>query len=115
MLALLALVATLHLAAKDNHKSFSVKPKTVIFLTLSSNASTGYSWEPLMGPADTGVLRLVSRKYVAPKNASPGASGKEVFRFRAVRKARAHLRLVYVRRWQQHKPARNFNATIYVR
>jgi len=83
MFALLVLLATLHLTAKDNHKSYTAKPGTPIVVTLASNAGTGYHWKYKSFTGDR-VVKLISHRYVAPKDARPGAAGKEIWRFRAV-------------------------------
>ena len=113
MFALLALVATLSLGTADNGKSFTLPPKTAVVVTLPSNASTGYHWTPR--EMSKGVVRLVSHRYVQPKNRPPGAPGKEKWRFVAVGAGSVHLRLDYVGPSDPYKPARRFGVTIRVR
>ncbi len=86
MFALLALLATLHLTAKDNNKLFTVHPHETIVMTLASNPSTGYHWKYVHSPGGARVVKLISHRYVAPKASRPGASGKEVWRFRVIGK-----------------------------
>ncbi|HZS30831.1 MAG TPA: protease inhibitor I42 family protein [Gaiellaceae bacterium] len=114
MVALIALVAVLHLTAAENNKLFTVTPRTPIVVTLPSNASTGYHWKLTVIPAG-GIVRSVSHRYVAPKSNRPGAPGKEIWRFRAAGKGGTVLGLGYVRSWQAHKPARRFVVKIRVR
>ena len=85
MFALVVLLATLHLTAKDNHRTFTVKPRTAIVVTLASNPSTGFQWKYKPSKGGGKVVKLVSDRYVPPKKGSPpGAAGKEVWHLRAV-------------------------------
>jgi predicted secreted protein len=85
MFALLALVSVLHLTAKDNHKSFTVKPQTPIVVTLVANPSTGYQWKYKPSKGGGKVIKLISDRYIPPKKGSPpGAAGKEIWHLRAV-------------------------------
>ncbi|HEY2353423.1 MAG TPA: protease inhibitor I42 family protein [Gaiellaceae bacterium] len=71
---------TLHLTAKDNHKSFTVAAHTAIVITLKSNASTGYRWKR----GHCSAVKFISRKYVEPASGRVGAAGKEIWRFKVV-------------------------------
>jgi predicted secreted protein len=112
MVALVALIAALHLTAAANNHSYTVKPQTPIVVTLSSNRSTAYQWKLASQPAH-GVVRLVSHQYVKPKVVRPGAAGKEIWGFKAVGKGVTKLALVYVRSFQP-TPARRVTITIRV-
>ena len=114
MFALVALLAVLHLSVRDNGKTFTVNPRTTVVLVLPSNASTGYRWE--IGIPAHSAIRLLSHRYVQPKNSPPGAAGKEVWRFRILGPSNTtQLRLGYLRPWQPKKLARRFGVTIRVR
>jgi predicted secreted protein len=114
MAFLLVLLATLTLRTADNGRTFSVAARSAIVLVLPSNATTGYSWRLPARPSGS-VLRLVSHRYVAPKSKLPGAGGKEVWRFLAVGKGTARLRLAYVGPGQARKVARRFGVVLRVR
>ena len=88
--------ATLHLAEKDSGKSFKVRPHETLVVTLASNRGTGYRWED--APASQAMLgfRLVSHRYVAPRESLPGAAGKEIWRYRPVGRGGANLGFIYV-------------------
>ncbi len=118
MLALVALVAALHLTPANNHRTFAVKPGTAIVITLPSNASTGYRWFDSLVESSRGsrsVVHFVSRRYVAPSTGRPGAAGKEIWRFRAVGKGKTDLGLRYARPWRPNQIARRFHIRILVR
>ena len=114
MAFLLVLLATLTLRPADSGHTFSVAARTPIVLVLPSNATTGYSWKLSARPRSA-VVRLVSHRYVAPKTTRPGAGGKEIWRFTAVGKGTARLRLAYVGPGQARKVARRFGVVLRVR
>ena len=118
MFALIALVAALHLTAKDNNHLFKVNPQRSIVVTLASNPSTGYHWKYSHGPdqAEGGrkVVTLISHRYVAPKSAKPGAAGKEIWRLRATAQGEVDLRFRYIRAAAPNKPAKKIRFTIDV-
>jgi len=114
MFALLVLLATLHLTAKDNHKSYTVKPRTPIVVTLASNATSGYHWKYKSFTGNR-VVKLISQRYVPPKQGRPGAAGKEVWHFRAVAKGVTDMRFRYIPSVQPSKPAKRIGISIRVR
>jgi len=61
------------------------------------------------------VVRLVSHRYVAPTTASPGAAGKEIWRFRAVGAGSTWLRLVYEQAGKMNSTGRMYCVKIHVR
>ncbi len=69
-----------------------------LFVTLSSNASTGYSWSYQSTP--DGVLSAVGEaEYLPDQPVLPGSGGRERFRFRAVRAGRTTVELEYRQQW----------------
>jgi predicted secreted protein len=119
MLALLAVVAalhTVHLTGKDNHRTVTVRRGTTIVMTLSANPTTGYHWMYAPPHGGSRYVRLVSQHYVPPKSRRMGAAGKEVYRFRAVRRHRlTDLFFKYVSAFQPMRPARQVSIAIRVR
>ena len=116
MFALLALAATLHLAAADAEKSFTVAPRTVIVVTLPVDFYTrkpGSHWEYVpyyQGPRD---VRVLSHRFV---RRGKGGKRREVWRFRATRRGRSGIELVYFpsKHWRR-RFAVAWSATIRVR
>ncbi|HUZ16604.1 MAG TPA: protease inhibitor I42 family protein [Gaiellaceae bacterium] len=115
MFALLTLLAALQLTAKDNHKSFTVKPQRAIVVTLVSNSSTGYHWKYKPSSGGGKVVKLVSHRYVPPQSGRPGAAGKEIWHFRAVGKGVMDMGFRYIRSWLPNKPAKRIEFSIRVR
>ena len=69
-------------------------------VTLASNASTGYHWE-LAEPLDESMVKLVTSKYQTPETRMLGATGKEIWTFRAVGQGETVVNLKYVRPWEK--------------
>lgn len=68
-----------------------------LVVTLCSNASTGFSWEPPV--YDHTHLRLVSRSSAGPRVALPGAAGTETFRFTVLGTGPTPVRFAYSQPW----------------
>jgi len=66
-------------------RSVTVAGGGVVEVTLCSNASTGYQWEPVV-IIDQAALSLSDHQYVAPQSGTPvvGAAGVERWRFDAI-------------------------------
>jgi predicted secreted protein len=114
MLALFTLLAVLHLTGKANHKTFTVKPKTTIVVTLKSTPSTGYHWTYKPSYKGSKVVKLVSQRYVPPKHPRPGAAGKEVWHFRAKAKGVMYMAFRYVQSLMS-APTKKVDIGIHVR
>ncbi len=116
MLAVLAALHTVHLTGKDNHRIVTVRRGTTIVMTLSANPTAGFHWMYSPSTGGSNYVRLVSQKYVPPKSRRLGAPGKEVWRFKAVRRHRlTDLLFKYVRVFQPMKPAREVGIAIRIR
>ena len=90
----LAGVCTLHLTAKDNHKSFAVHKHSVVVITLRSCGDCGYQWK--RGPC-SGVEYLSHRYVQHNKPHQVGGTGEEIFRFKVVGpKNEGEIQLRYV-------------------
>jgi predicted secreted protein len=88
----------------DSGHSVTLRIGQELVLTLNSNHSTGYSWIR----TDTGTPVLVTLGEPEYKSGGPllGASGAEVWKFRAAQRGRQTLKLEYRRPWEKHtRPA----------
>lgn len=78
----------------------------VLFVTLESNPTTGYSWQ--VAEIDKAVLRQVGNsEYKSSASGNPpvvGAGGAETFRFETVSAGNSTLKLVYRRPWEKDVP-----------
>ncbi len=75
-----------------------------LFVTLSSNASTGYSWSFYL-TTDGIVAAVGTSEYLPDQPVIPGSGGRERFRFRAARTGRTTVEYEYRRPWETESPA----------
>lgn len=66
-------------------------------ISLESNATTGYTWDCAV--ANSKIVKLVSDDYSSGSDV-PGAAGKQVFRFKALKKGTTKITLQYKRSWE---------------
>ncbi|MGD8373959.1 MAG: protease inhibitor I42 family protein [Candidatus Woesebacteria bacterium] len=86
-------------AISEDQTDIQVKNGQEFTITLPSNASTGYSWA-LSDAYDKNVVTKVNDEYIAPKSSSIGASGEEVWTFKAKSIGSTTLTLEYERSWE---------------
>ena len=99
----------------DNGKTVSILRFRTIRLSLSSNPTTGSSWQ-LISPEDRRVLRLYYTKYRPSGTKLAGAGGIEERKFRAMAPGSTAVKLIYIRPWERVKlPAKSFAVEIRVR
>jgi predicted secreted protein len=85
------------LTAADDHKAVTLQAGNRLHVVLESNASTGYSWVVTPVP-DAGVLATIGEPFYVPSASTLlGASGHQVFDFRAVGAGTITLHLTYQR------------------
>ncbi len=73
-------------------------------ISLDANPSTGFAWQ-LATPLDEKVVTLVSHANQPPDNSSIGASGTDVWTFKAVGPGSTAITLEYRRPWEKDVPA----------
>ena len=84
-------------------------------VTLCSNPSTGFEWEEAV-ISDQSVLRQAGHEFQAPgSGAPPGAAGKEVWTFEAVKRGTSTVSMAYSRPWEGgEKGVWTFSLTVVV-
>ena len=72
-----------------------------MYITLTSNPSTGYTWESKF--SEEGILDLVSSDYIEPDNTNGmvGVAGEETFRFKPLKEGEVTITLKYRRQWEE--------------
>jgi inhibitor of cysteine peptidase len=107
----------MRLDANANGTQKEIQRGQVLFVTLDSNATTGYRWQ--VASIEPAVLRQVGEAEYKQSWAMPGmvgVGGTETFKFEAVSSGMAKLTLNYVRSWEKDiAPAKTFSVTITVR
>ena len=104
---------TVAISASDDGKTVTVDEGQKIAVTLSSNASTGYSW---MVKDDGGLGE--AKQSSKPRDVSrPGAAGTQTFTWSTTGLTGSHdLELIYQRPWAElSPPAQTLNVTVVVR
>lgn len=87
------------IAVSEDQSDIQVKKGQQFTITLSSNASTGYSWM-LTDDYNKSVVSKVSDEYITPKTTASGAPGEEVWTFKAESTGTTTLTLNYERSWE---------------
>ncbi|MCD6358613.1 MAG: protease inhibitor I42 family protein [Dehalococcoidia bacterium] len=93
--------------------TIEVIPGREFVISLNSNASTGYQWN-LTKTLDTSILELVISEYEAPTTTMLGASGREVWAFKAIAAGETTISLGYSRPWESSPPAETTVFTVTV-
>jgi inhibitor of cysteine peptidase len=110
-------VHEINLSVKDNNGSIKAKKGDVLVITLEANASTGYTWD--VASNKKSITKYKGKKYIEPAKTNPpkvGAPGKEVLRFKAIRKGISKIKLIYHQPWDNKaKPAKTFSIEVAVR
>eukprot|EP00027_Filamoeba_sp_ATCC50430_P017031 CAMPEP_0168578628 /NCGR_PEP_ID=MMETSP0413-20121227/21435_1 /TAXON_ID=136452 /ORGANISM="Filamoeba nolandi, Strain NC-AS-23-1" /LENGTH=94 /DNA_ID=CAMNT_0008612489 /DNA_START=32 /DNA_END=312 /DNA_ORIENTATION=+ len=76
----------------------SVKKGETFTVSVPSNVTTGYSWEPKT--VDDSKVRLVKSEYQRPSGNLMGAPGHHEFTFEAVGNGESQIELIYKRPWE---------------
>ena len=104
--------------ASDAGKEVEVEVGSLLTVTLESNVTTGFQWQLAENSDDT-VLELVGNEYEDPDEAGSeavGASGEEVWKFKAVEKGKGTLVLEYNQPWPGGMKAdKSFTLTVVVK
>lgn len=120
---LLSLVACSSAAPKELSVDITSSSKEVtladggtLTVILESNITTGYSWNENANIGDKTVMQQTDHKYQPPATPVPGAGGKEVWTFKALKAGKSTISLEYRRPFEPTAaPAKTFTLTVTVR
>ncbi len=86
--------------AKSNviGNEFEIEVNDKIRAKLCANPSTGFTWVARMDDED-GVMKLEKQEYVAPDSELVGASGMDIWTFKAVKEGTALITMEYSQDW----------------
>jgi predicted secreted protein len=90
---------TIQLAQADSGATVKLHPGDILEIVLSSNPTTGYTWE--VQPGSEAVLRLRGEPEFRPDSNVLGSGGRMTFRFDAVAVGEVPLALLY---WRAFEP-----------
>jgi len=68
-------------------------------VALGSNPTTGYQWTEEALIRDDDIIEQISHAFVAPETDKPGASGEEIWTFKALERGTTTILLIYSRSW----------------
>lgn len=103
---------TLLLDESDDNSHLWLYSGDLLAIRLASNPTTGYSWSNPDSPVN---LELLSSKSERGSSDSPGASGFQVFSFKATKPGDSALILTYLRPFEKDTPpVKKFRLTITV-
>jgi inhibitor of cysteine peptidase len=85
--------------SKNVARKISVKAGSELVVSVPSNPSTGYGWTDATSETP-GILAQTGSKYVAPGGGAAGATGTQVWTFKAFSKGTTTLRSDYSRPWE---------------
>ena len=71
--------------------------------TLGSNRTTGFQWSESAQIDDQSVLKQLAHRFVPPEEDTPGAAGKEVWTFKALKEGYTEVFMEYSRPWEGGK------------
>ena len=87
----------------------------ILTATLESNITTGYSWNENANIDDKTVLQQTDHKYQSPTTPMPGAGGKEIWNFKALKAGKSTMSMEYRRPFEPNAaPAKTFTLTVVV-
>ncbi len=91
----------------ENHitREVEISVDSQLEVTLYSNASTGFQWSEMAEIGDSAILEQTSHEFQSPQpqsgqNPLPGAPGKEIWTFHALKEGTTKIYLDYSRPWQ---------------
>lgn len=90
--------------AKRLQKKIEVTAGQEFSVRLKANRTTGYRWLVTQPPSEA-VVKFAWKLYNEPEAQVPGASGEEVWGFKAVSPGTTSLQLSYVRPFEKDAPA----------
>ena len=88
-----------------------------IMVTLGSNPTTGFTWPDIAQISNQEIVKQTDHKFVSPdQTAVPGASGKDVWTFKALKTGPTTISMDYSQPWADGEKAEwTFIATIIVK
>lgn len=104
---------TIKLTEEDNGQVVKMTLADKIKVTLSSNATTGYTWENALTEGSIMVQEGESIYTNDPTcEGKPGCGGTQTFTFKAVSSGTGKIKLIYHQPWSSAEPAKQFEVTV---
>src|ERR1700676_3934967 len=107
LIASQASASVVFISQDDNGREFALDRGDALEISLPATSGTGYVWQAL--PIAGGVARPVGEPAFALDNATPGASGHQIFHFGIESTGTGALEMLYLRPWEKgSQPAKVF-------
>lgn len=85
---------------KNLTRNISATIRDTVTISLPSNPSTGFRWE-LAGISDPAILEQDGdSEYILPESSAVGATGKEIWTFKGLKRGTSSLSLAYSQPWE---------------
>jgi len=105
--------ADLKLDIADSGRSVSLAKGGELTITLEANPTTGYIWQTV--ETDDTLLQAVGEPSFQASSSALGAGGLQTFRYRALKRGKTLLKMVYHRPWEKDKePIKTFTVRVSV-
>jgi predicted secreted protein len=101
------------IGVQDDGKTFDVAVGSIITFALASNAGTGYVWVPTH--VDDNVVATVGARASERDSDTPGASKRDIYRFRARAAGTAWIEMSLERPFGHSRSGRIVRVTFHVR
>lgn len=82
------------------NNNISVTVSNTFTVELTENPSTGFTWQ-FSKQIDPQYLQLIEDNYIQGKKNMPGAPGKAVWKFKALKPGTTTFELKYIRPWEK--------------
>jgi len=103
---------SIQIGPEQNGSTVTLKEGENFTVTLPSNPSTGYSWQPEF---DAAFLSQVVEAEFEAESSLAGAGGAEIFEFKAVQPGTTTLTLNYERPWEENvDPVETFQIKLII-
>ena len=103
---------------EDQHFTWEVQGISAgdsVVVTLCSNPTTGFQWTESARISNETALKQTDHGFVPPNGDVPGAAGKEIWTFKALKKGTTEISMEYSQPWEGGEKAEwTFVATIVV-
>lgn len=97
-------------------KEVSLAAADTLIATLESNPTTGYSWTENASIGDKSVIQQTGHQFQPPAAPMPGAGGKEVWTFKALKTGTSTISMEYRRPFEPGvAPVKTFTLTVVVK
>ena len=97
-------------------KQVEVAVDGTLTVTLCSNRTTGFQWSELAQIGDQTIIKQTEHEFEAAKTDVPGAAGKEIWTFKALKKGTTEVSMEYSRPWEGgEKGEWTFKLTVVVK